>query len=131
MNKKIIPNSERKDFTKIYEENSWKNFASRITKNPFVKEYLLERDGCNCQWCNKELGLNFVIHHISYDHSCTFDKMIILKRPTEKRPNKESKVPDCKLCMEEDKNRFNECMTKLVLVHSPCNWVISKISGKP
>jgi len=66
----------------------WKNFAERITKNPFIKIFLLERDGKMCAWCQKALYEQNIIHHITYDHSCTYSKAIRISSPTENRPNK-------------------------------------------
>ncbi len=128
MNKAIIPKIDPQIARAAYNEIEWKNFALRITKNPFVKEFLLQKDGNSCQWCNKPMNDNIIIHHISYEHSCTFGKVIEINRATEKRPNKVAVVPDCKLCKEGNEDRFNTCISKLALVHSGCNWIISKHS---
>jgi hypothetical protein len=129
-NKHLIPKIHPHTASLSYVKTAWRNFAQRITKNIFVKQFLKERDGDNCQWCFNSLKMDCIIHHTSYDHSCTFNKTIIIGRPTEKRPDRKAEVPDCELCKREDETRFLDCMKHLALVHSGCNWTISKISNK-
>jgi hypothetical protein len=107
---------------------SWKNFAERITKNPFIKNLLIERDGSKCPWCQKVLYGHFVIHHITYEHSCTYSKVVRVASPTENRPNKTRLVPDCQNCEKENTEGFLGCMNKLVLVHNLCNKKIAEES---
>jgi hypothetical protein len=128
MNKSIVPelpiNEAKKDFTANIE--AWRNFAQRITKNPFVKAFLLERDGNRCSWCNCVLQQNKIIHHSTYKHTCTFNQVIKISSPTQGNPYKTRIVPDCKSCKEVSNDRFLNCMIKLVLVHGICNKVISE-----
>jgi hypothetical protein len=90
-----------------------------------VKRFLLSRDGNNCSWCEKTFGETQIVHHICYDHSCSFNKEVIVTRPTLKRPNRTASVPDCETCSLDNFERFNVCMSKLVLVHPICNKIVS------
>lgn len=127
MNIQIVPTNTRMKAKPPVSQNleQWRNFAQRITKNPFVKTYLIERDGTICGWCKKELYDLKIVHHISYDHYCSYDKVIRINSPTPTNPFKTRLVPDCKSCMEDTLERFETCMQKLVLVHSICNKHIS------
>lgn len=107
---------------------SWKNFAQRITKNPFTKIFLLDRDGKKCAWCKKALYEQSIIHHITYEHCCTFSKVIRIASPTENQPNKTRLVPDCQNCKKGNTDTFLACMNKLVLVHNICNKKIAEES---
>lgn len=123
----IIPTESRRISKTFYTDNieAWKNFAQRITKNQFVKEFLLNRDGNNCSWCDETTNNNFVIHHISYAHFCTYGIVKEVFSGTEMRPFKTRIVPDCQSCKQNNCIRFNECMDKLVLVHRRCNKEIA------
>ncbi len=101
--------------------NSWRNFAQRITKNPFVKEFLLQRDGHDCAWCKRKLKDTIAVHHVSYEHSCTYNVVKAINTPTLNNPNKTRITPDCENCKKENNQRFMTCMDKLALVHSICN----------
>jgi len=128
MNKEIVPflsQKQAKESTGVDIE-SWRNFAQRITKNPFVKEFLLRRDGNKCGWCQNEIKQNRIVHHITYEHSCSYNIVIQIPSPTDKYPNKTRVVPDCKNCKEDNSNRFMSCMEKLVLVHGMCNKIMSE-----
>jgi hypothetical protein len=104
---------------------AWKNFAQRITKNPFVQQYLLQTDGHHCAWCAKPILGNCTVHHISYHHYCTYHVTKPIGRPTEKRPNRIRTVPDCESCRHECPERFATCTDKLALVHRSCNKEIA------
>ncbi len=62
MNSSIIPSNSSTEARRNFIQDifAWQNFAQRITKNPFVKKFLKERDGQNCSWCSKELQQNIV-----------------------------------------------------------------------
>jgi len=126
--KNIIPElssaEARKNFTSNLEP--WRNFAQRITKNPFVKTFLLKRDGAMCSWCHRDLREIQIIHHTSYDHWCSYNKVLRIGCSTKNRPNKTRIIPDCKGCKEENDDRFLNCMDKLTLVHRVCNKKISE-----
>lgn len=128
MQEVLIPSISQKQARERFSEQveAWRNFAQRITKNPFVKEHLLRRDGNKCAWCNGTLGETVQVHHISYNHACTFQTTIWIDRPTEKRPARTALIPDCKSCKQQDEGRFQHCMNKLVLVHGICNKNISR-----
>src|SRR6266498_5145338 len=101
MNKNIIPAlSQREVKEQIVDIEAWRNFAQRITKNPFVKEFLIQRDGQRCSWCKCVLQQNKIIHHTTYEHSCTYNVILKVSSPTEKFPGKTRIVPDCKGCKE-------------------------------
>lgn len=129
MNESIVPNLSRANAREkiTVQLEQWKNFAQRITKNPFVKNFLFERDRKYCAWCDKKLeGVN-VIHHTTYEHHCDYGKAIRISSPTVSRPNKTRLVPDCKSCNAENNDRFLACMSKLVVVHLFCNKKISNL----
>ena len=131
MKKEIIPLLSRKEVKESIVANieAWRNFAQRITKNPFVKAFILERDGNACSWCYKNLHEVKIIHHTAYDHICNYNKLIRISSPTVNNPNKTRLVPDCESCKQENNDRFMVCMSKLVLVHSICNKRISEQNG--
>jgi len=114
----------------LHQLDAWRNFAQRITKNPFVKEFLLQRDGHTCAWCNNELKENFQVHHICYQHSCSYGARIKLSYPTKNRLDKIRTVPDCENCKKENESRFMTCMNKLVLVHGLCNKEIAQTNPR-
>lgn len=128
MNSSIIPNLPSREARVPFVQNleQWRNFAQRITKSPFVKAFLLERDGHECSWCKRVLGENKVVHHISYEHVCTFDRTIQIDTPTFKRSSRQRNVPDCESCKKDNNDRFISCMNKLALVHGYCNKLISE-----
>lgn len=126
MNNKVINKFPRSAFKDKYERQSWLNFSSRITKNLFMLDFLVKRDGIKCSWCGNVMKAKPTIHHISYDHFCSYDKIVKVKRPTEKRPDRQSKVPDCQSCYKTDKQRFLLCAEKLALVHRMCNVKIDE-----
>jgi hypothetical protein len=128
MNNNITPTLTRAVAREKYRNDieSWKNFAQRITKNPFTKTYLFERDGEKCAWCQKPLYGQSIIHHVTYEHCCTYPKVIRVASPTENNPFKTRVVPDCKSCKENNSDRFMACMSKVVLVHNICNKKIAE-----
>ena len=128
MNTKIINKDSYSTYKNSFDRESWLNYASRITKNEFVIKYLLDRDGKLCSWCHKNMINRPVIHHITYEHKCTFNKIIHFDRPTDKRPNRTSKTPDCETCKNDNFSRFKSCLDKLVLVHGFCNREISIVA---
>ena|SRR5687767_603756 len=123
----IIPTQSRRISKTFYIENieAWKNFAQRITKNPFVKEFLLSRDGNKCSWCTKRMINSLVVHHTSYEHHCSYNVVKRVNAATENRPFKTRVVPDCEGCKKNSLDRFLECMSKLALVHTGCNKAIA------
>jgi len=104
-------------------------FAKKITKNPWVKDYKFAMQEGLCPICNRVLKIDAaVIHHIDYDNTCMhiFNEASLIEypHPTEKRENRTVRVPDCSECMEEEPERFKECMDRIVLVHRTCHMKI-------
>lgn len=100
----------------------WRNYAQRITKNPFVKEYLFKKYKGICPYCGLKLNQNFVLHHRVYDRECVTAATIRVSRPTEKRPNKTAKVPNCESC-----TIFHECVDEHIYpIHVTCNMRIAE-----
>ena len=126
MNRSIIPQNNYADSKEKNKNhlNHWRNFSRRITKNPYVKDYHFKKTNGTCSWCHRKYN-NFVIHHIDYDHSCLTDNTIKVHTPTEKRPNKTTKVPDCHSCHQNNPDAFNKCMGKITAAHRHCNYIIS------
>ncbi len=127
MNDALIPKIKYRDASiKHSRSESWLNFAARLTKNPFVKNFLHSRDGDNCQWCGRRFLQSPTVHHVDYDYTCIHTDTIRIANPTEKRPNRTAAIPDCESCANNQPQSFNACMSRLVLVHSFCNMKISK-----
>src|SRR5436853_3520383 len=108
MNRQIIPTLSRAQARTrlVADKEQWKNFAQRITKNPFARAFILERDGDRCAWCNCVMLKRKIIHHITYEHHCGYNKVIRITTPTPGYPNKTRIVPDCEGCRSENKERF-------------------------
>ncbi len=128
MNREIVPAFSRKVARTniVVDIEKWRNFAQRITKNPFVKTFLLAQDENTCAWCDRLLKESKVIHHIDYNHYCSYDVVIRISAPTANNPCKTRVVPDCESCRADNNDRFMACMAKLVLVHVSCNKKISE-----
>ena len=103
---------------------AWLNFARRITKNPFVKQHLALR-GNTCAYCSWPLNASYVVHHIDYDHTCSYPGTVRFLNATAKRPNRSDKAPDCETCKLVQEKAFLSCMVRLALVHKLCNMKIS------
>lgn len=129
MNDRIIPKVCRKDARAHFSADieAWKNFAQRITKNSFVREFLLERDGDRCSWCRGKFLRSKVIHHLSYEHFCSYNHQISIPSPTSVNPFRKRLVPDCKSCKADNNERFLACTSRLALVHYFCNKRIAEI----
>lgn len=129
MNKNIININQSIDMKEKHNNNEkWHLFARRITKNEFMKKYLRIKYDNICPWCGYPLNDNFVIHHIDYDHECFTGDIITIPHPTPKRPNKVNKVPNCESCKNNNKDKFKECIKKIVPIHKYCNYEIEKIN---
>lgn len=105
---------------------SWQLYASKICGNPFVADYLRTRENGRCACCGRRLIKKPNIHHIDYDHECVYDKGIRISSPTEKQPKRKLLVPDCRTCFITNRDKFNACMSRVVLVHTYCNYIISR-----
>jgi len=107
----------------------WISYSRRVTRNKFVKEYLYNRDNGICPYCKRKLDIDkAVIHHKDYMNTCIYhqDDYFVIDNPTSKRPNRKAKISKCQLCQKENPNKFLDCMSRLVLVHSICNKRISE-----
>lgn len=122
--KNLFPQLSSSQARLKYEREAWLNFGRRITKNPFVKQFLISRDGNCCSWCKKRFIKGTNIHHISYDHSCSFHKTTRISRVTSVGRIRTSIIPDCQSCSIEQPMAFQNCISKLVIVHPVCNRLI-------
>lgn len=105
----------------------WKNFSSRCTRNPFLKEYLLDEYNHRCSYCGRPIRTErFCLHHLDYDHECLDVETIRIPHPTPKRPDKTYAVPDCEMCMLTCRRDFEECISRLRPVHISCNVKIEE-----
>jgi hypothetical protein len=111
--------------TKCSDKSAWRNFAQRITRHPDVQRYLQTREAGLCTHCKQPLHGKFQIHHIDYDHHCSFGVTKKIAAPTPKRPNRVRSIPDCQACSLQRKELFDECMSRLTVVHAGCNAKIS------
>ncbi len=114
---------------KHVKSQEWRNYAKRITANPAMKRFVFERDEGVCRFCGRPVHSNWVLHHMDYDHECKSADTVRVAHPTPKRPNRTAKVPDCAACRESGDGMFNECASRLVLVHNSCNATISEIKN--
>jgi hypothetical protein len=105
--------------------DAWRNFARRITRNPFAKSHLFDREAGKCALCKRPVGGAFVIHHLDYDHICSFGKTQRVDASTSRRPDKLRTVPDCEACKFECETRFLSCASRLTIVHRVCNMRLS------
>lgn len=132
MNYSIIPELGSKEAgEKRSNKEAWKTFCRRVTKNPFIKEYLRNRENNRCTWCNKTYPPHgFQVHHIDYDHECRYGVIIEVPNPTEKRPARTTKVADCETCYINNPEYFLECVSRLTTVHQSCNSTIEIVRKK-
>jgi hypothetical protein len=115
---------------KCRDKEAWRNFARRITHHPDVQEYLHTREAGLCTHCKQPLHGKTQIHHIDYDHYCSFGIMKTIATPTPKRPNRIRSIPDCKACSLQRRELFDKCMGRLTVVHAGCNAKISRMQPK-
>lgn len=99
--------------------DSWKTYTERICKNSFIKMVLHNRQNGLCAVCQSKLNDKAVIHHIDYDHKCTFqDSGLDWKVP------KTRVQPNCELCFQTHREWCDDCISRLFLVHNNCNYFI-------
>ena len=105
-------------------------YARRAQRHPYVREFIQERDGGICRWCGKRIypGQKMNIHHMDYDHCCSYPGRVEIPTPTEKRQGRAFKGPDCQQCHASTPDAFNGCMSRLALVHSRCNAEINEVT---
>jgi len=127
INLNIIPkNSSIDSKNKHNNKEKWSLFARKLTKSIFMKNYLKDKYNNKCPWCGYNLNDNLVIHHIDYDHECFYNNYIKISHPTNKRPNRTYKAPDCENCYKTTNNKFNECIIRIAPVHKFCNLQIEE-----
>ncbi|HBA60912.1 MAG TPA: hypothetical protein DCZ92_08845 [Elusimicrobia bacterium] len=131
MDLKIIPAKSAADCEKNYDKELWRKFARRIIRNPFVRNFLAQRDLGVCAWCGEKMLEDGDIHHTTYDHACSFEGTIVVRQQTVQRHSRKRQAPDCARCKAADQARFDVCMGKLVLVHPLCNKEISATQPPP
>ena len=132
--RKFVPPVSQAAVKAKYENNPelkfrWQCFANYLRKNPFCREYLRKRQNDMCPICNEPLGEGTVwMHFLDYDCLCTFaystKDLVSFPYPSKRDPNRREKAPNCELCMIRNKEQFNNCMSKYILVHGPCNELI-------
>ena len=99
-----------------------KNFCRRSQKNEFMQNFVFERDSRICYFCHKPIDRDrLVLHHLTYEHACKTDLVISVFRPTEKRPSRFLKMPDCHSCFENTFPVFMKCSSLLVAAHRHCH----------
>jgi hypothetical protein len=116
-----------------HDQDAWKLFARRIQRHPFVKAHIIRRDYENgCPWCDRPFTSteNLQVHHVDYDHACTFLRSVTLDQPTSKRPSRSYTGPDCQSCGQCCPDQFEACMSRLRLVHPFCNARIAKAENE-
>ena len=128
-NKSVINKDCIQDAKSVFTNSeNWKNYASRIGRNVFMRNYLFHSYDGICQYCGKDLDpKKFVIHHKTYLHKCIYDNIIETPHPTEKRPKAKWKSPDCLTCSSQTPDAFNECTARIVPVCTICNYIINQI----
>lgn len=99
------------------QEKGWTTFSEQVCKNSFMKEHLRVDQKNICPVCNKPLSRSFVIHHVDYDHTCSFHETGLESRG----------VPDCERCYSFRREWFDECVSRLRAVHNGCNYIIDQI----
>jgi len=122
-NPELVPKNRAENFAE-YRSEAWMLFARRMQKNPYMQSFVTQRDSNKCQWCGKRCLKPGQLHHVDYEHVCSFGKTIGISRPTEKRPNATRIVPDCESCSKFNPEWFAGCAARVVLVHGICNAAI-------
>ena len=124
---KLIPKISYREAKALHSSAKWRPFASKINKNPFIKQYLFNKDNI-CPWCGKAIKYidSSVVHHIDYNHECDFNAELKIPAPTEKRPERVIRVPDCERCSRERIGLFDQCISRICLIHKTCNFEIIK-----
>lgn len=103
----------------------WYNFKI-ITRSKFISDSLLENQSNICPICSKYLNKeNKVIHHIDYERLCDFEDNYSKIVPTLKNPDRKLKIPKCDICPNREL-----CLSKVVLIHSRCHFILHKMEGR-
>ena len=104
-----------------------------ICRNVYFREKLYEKFGGLCHLCRKPLGRvevlgDFICHHTTYDHVCSYPGVFVMQtvRRVRRGVEKESlvKTVNCEKCHSVTPEKFKECLSKLVpLHHKKCHYV--------
>ena len=125
--KHLLPPKPKHALKEKYLEHilAWRKFSSRAQQNSEIKKFVFERDKV-CQACSKNIELegtnSLIIHHMDYDHSCGFDKIVMNKNNRE--------LPDCGSCRFEKPELFSGCVSRLAAVHKFCNHRIELMARR-
>lgn len=123
--KELIPNHWKSNIPEECKNNAWKLFAENITRNRWVKQYLLNRAEGKCDWCNKGFvnADEGIVHHKTYSSFCLCpDSCMEIYDPSLNNANRTIVIPNCGECQYKEK-----CLDQLALVHSNCNKEINDI----
>ena len=107
---------------KYSSNDGWEIYTNRICQNSFMKEHLKAVQNSICPVCNCRLEKNAVIHHVDYDHSCTF-----CNSGLEWRKPKMRVQPNCELCFNDHREWFDICASYLQLLHNHCHFYIDRL----
>ena len=123
LNENVVNEESRRAVMKEFgKSEKWRNYAERITKNPFVAKYLMDKYGGVCQYCGLPIRGNMQIQHKDYSKECVTENTIRVAHPTPNRTDGTRKAPDCEHC-----DKFHECVDdSLFPVHAKCNMLISR-----
>lgn len=126
----LVPIHSLKESAEVYRKSAaWKRFASQLPKHPFIRDRLGLRDGpVGCAWCGQSFKRieNAQVHHTDYNNFCSYPLTKTIPCPTPKRPNRVRSLPDCEGCYYDNRSGFDECVTRVVLIHGYCNLRIEE-----
>lgn len=128
----LLPRKSKAEMRSEYEGQgmliAWKTFTSRVQKNPFMKRVKQKEQKGLCPICHKYVDADGgLLHHIDYGHICRMPDCVLFPRPTEKRPHRMVKAPDCETCSRINPRDFAECASRLRLVHKGCHMRIHDV----
>ncbi len=104
----------------------------RLTKNPFFRAKLLDSSDGKCAQCG--IGLspaekNWVVHHLTYDHSCIYPDLVKVEVKRIRRgKEKIGKIhtTQCESCFSLNIEVFLECQKRVVPLCSRCHFLEHK-----
>lgn len=99
----------------------WDLFANKVSRNRYVKFYLLNKQKSICPVCGNRIynADHGVVHCCDYDRICTCPDEAIEyydPDPSLKEVNRFVKIPYCEGC-----DRKEDCLSVMVMVHKNCN----------
>lgn len=103
----------------------WERFAVEVCKNEFMRRFLFLRRRGICSCCCHPLAGDVVVHHVDYDHVCTFGGRKGISR-SDYNVTGWVTGPDCEACLVASRTRFLACANRLRAVHEECNRLISQ-----